>query len=139
MVLIRQAGPRDLDRLIAIRESVRENRLAEAGSVTREDYLWFLGKGLIWLADVDGQAAGFSAADPRDGTIWALFLDPAHEGAGLGARLLARACDDLRAKGHVMAELSTDPGTKAARLYRKLGWQELGLSVDGELRFRLRL
>ncbi len=139
MVLIRQAVARDLDRLITIRGSVRENRLLDAGSVTREDYLWFIGKGVVWLAEMNGRIAGFSAADPRDGTIWALFLDPACEGAGLGARLLARACDDLRAQGYRMARLFTDPETKAARLYRKLGWQACGLTDDGEMEFQLTL
>ena len=127
MVLIRQAETRDLDRLIEIRAIVRENRLRDPLSVTRDDYLWFVGKRLIWVAEAGGEIAGFSAGDPRDGTIWALFVDPACEGAGLGAQLLAKACADLAAGGFRSARLFTDPETKAARLYRRLGWQALGL------------
>ena len=139
MVVIRQAVVAEIDCLIWIRAAVRENRLRDPASVTREDYGWFVGNGLVWVAEVEGQVVGFSAADPRDGTIWALFLDPASEGAGLGAQLLARACADLRAAGHAMARLGTDEDSKAARLYRRLGWQALGLSADGEMEFELAL
>ena len=134
---LRRAGPQDIDELIRIRGAVQENRLRDPGSVTREDYVWFVSRGLVWLAEVEARIAGFSAGDPRDGTIWALFVDPICEGQGLGARLLAKACEDLKAQGHSMLRLSTDPGTRAARLYRTLGWEEQGLSPDGELAFRL--
>jgi ribosomal protein S18 acetylase RimI-like enzyme len=136
---LRLADPADIDALIRIRGAVRENRLRDPASVTRADYDWFIAERRLWLSALGAQIAGFSASDPRDGTIWALFVDPAHEGRGLGADLLARAVEDLRADGHSAALLSTDPGTKAARLYRKLGWQELGLLPDGELQFRLKL
>lgn len=137
--MIRRAEARDIDRLIEIRGAVRENRLRDPGSVTRDDYLWFLSRSRIWLAEVSGRIAGFSASDPRDGTIWALFVDPGQEGAGLGTDLLGQACRDLKADGHGEARLCTDPGTRAARFYRKLGWQEEGDAPDGEQRFRLRL
>jgi GNAT superfamily N-acetyltransferase len=133
--MIRQAGAGDIDRLIEIRASVTENRLSDPGSVTREDYDWFVSRGLVWVAAFEGRVAGFSAGDPRDGTIWALFLDPTCEGLGLGARLLDKACADLKAAGFGTVTLSTDPGTKAARLYGRLGWRELGLTADREMRF----
>jgi GNAT superfamily N-acetyltransferase len=136
-MLIRKAHAAEIDRLIWIRGAVRENRLRDPASVTREDYAWFVGMGLVWVAEIDGKVVGFSAADPRDGTIWALFLDPASEGAGLGAKLLALACADLRASGHATARLGTDADSKAARLYRKLGWEAIELSADGELAFQL--
>ena len=47
--------------------------------------------------------------------IGALVRHPA-EGAGLGARLLAKACADLKAAGFDEAHLFTDPDSKAARL-----------------------
>lgn len=136
MIALRRALPQDIDQLIRIRGAVRENRLRDPGSVTREDYDWFVFRDLVWLAEIDGQVAGFSAGDPRDATIWALFVDPEHEGRGLGAMLLDRTCADLKAAGHAALRLFTDPGTKAARLYRKLGWQEVGLTSDGEMEFR---
>jgi GNAT superfamily N-acetyltransferase len=132
---IRQAAASDTERLIFIRAAVRENRLRDPGAVTRADYDWFVLRGLVWVIEIEGRVAGFSAADPRDGTIWALFVDPAYEGVGAGALLLSRACADLTAVGHKTARLWTDPGTKAARLYQKLGWQTAGLARGGEEEF----
>lgn len=139
MIDLRRAGPQDVDALIRIRGAVRENRLRDPASVTRADYDWFVSRNLLWLAEVDGHIAGFAAGDPRDGTIWALFVDPAQEGVGLGRGLLARVCEDLRADGHTVLRLTTDPGTRAARLYQRLGWEEQGLLPDGEMAFLLRL
>jgi GNAT superfamily N-acetyltransferase len=133
--VIRQARPGEIDRLMEIRGAVRENRLSDPGSVTRADYEWFLTRGLVWVALAGDRIAGFSAGDPRDGTIWALFVDPECEGQGFGAVLLERACANIAAEGFEKARLFTDPGTKAARLYQKLGWQSQGLSDNGEMEF----
>ena len=132
---LRRATPADIPRLMAIRGAVQENRLSDPGSVTRADYDWFVDRGRVWVAEQQGRVAGFSAADDRDGTIWALFIDPADQGNGLASGLLDRACTDLANSGHTVARLTTDPGTKADRLYRKLGWVDLGLGADGEVQF----
>lgn len=137
--VMRRGLDRDIDSLICIRGAVRENRLRDPASVTRAEYDWFVAAGLVWLAEIGGQVAGFAAGDPRDGSIWALFVDPEFEGQGLGAQLLGRVCDDLRADGHKLLRLGTDPGTKAARLYARLGWQVNGVLPDGELEFLLSL
>jgi GNAT superfamily N-acetyltransferase len=118
-----------------IRSAVRENRLSDPGSVTRDDYDHFVDGNRVWVFEDRSGILGFSAADDRDGTIWALFVDPAHEGRGIGRALLARACLDLAADGHATARLTTTPGTRADRLYRKLGWQDLGQSTSGETIF----
>jgi len=99
----------DIDDLFRIRAAVRENRLHDPGSVTREDCDWFVQRRRVWVAEIDGRVAGFSASDPRDATIWALFVDPDFEGRGLGSMLLAQACADLVADGHRRASLTTDP------------------------------
>lgn len=137
MTEARRARAGDIDQLIRIRGAVQENRLRDPASVTRADYDWFVGQGRIWLGEIAGEVAGFAAGDPRDGSIWALFVDPRFEGAGLGAILLQRVCADLQADGHAVLHLSTDPGTRAARLYGRLGWEAQGLLPDGEMAFRL--
>lgn len=136
---IRRARASDIAAMARIRAAVRENRLSDPSSVTLADYDWFVGAGRIWLAEAHGTVAGFAAGDPRDGTIWALFVDPDYEGQGLGAELLAKVCKDLRADGYQVLRLSTDPETKAARLYARLGWEAQGHLPDGELEFLLRL
>ncbi|MGL6210541.1 MAG: GNAT family N-acetyltransferase [Paracoccaceae bacterium] len=135
MKLTRRATQADIPRLIEIRGAVRENRLSDLSSVTPADYEWFVAQGRVWVADRKGKTLGFSASDPRDGTIWALFVDPAHQGMGLGAALLNLACADLARDGFATARLTTDPGTRAVRLYRRLGWQDHGLDPDGEVTF----
>ena len=136
---LRRAGHADIARLMAIRGTVRENRLADPGAVTRADYAWFVGHGLVWAWDEAGVVQGFAAGDPRDGWIWALFVAAEAEGRGIGRALLSAACADLAAAGWTRATLSTDPCTRAERLYRRLGWQDEGLTAGGEVRFGLAL
>ena len=87
----------------------------------------------------DGRIQGFSAGDPHDGSIWALFVDPANEGRGIGRALLALACDTVRFAGFDTATLNTEPGTRADRFYRLNGWVETGRSAKGEIVFQRRL
>jgi ribosomal protein S18 acetylase RimI-like enzyme len=78
----------------------------------------------------------FSAGDPRDGSIWALFVDPAFEGRGIGRDLLALACGTVRAAGFGTTRLNTEPGTRADGFYRANGWIETGRSAKGEIIFQ---
>ena len=107
--------------------------------VTDADYHWFSENPGIWVWEEDGRILGFSAADTRDGTIWALFIDPDHEGRGIGRALLAKACDVLREAGHRTATLGTEPGSRADRFYREAGWTALHIDKRGEQVFRLAL
>lgn len=61
MAVERRASAADIDRLIEIRGAVRENQLSNPLSVTRSDYDYFVGNGLVWVAEVDATIAGFSA------------------------------------------------------------------------------
>src|SRR6185312_246909 len=107
---IRRATDADRARISEIRFAVKENILRDRSRVTDEMVTWFIDNPGIWLWDEDGKVLGFSAADTRDGTIFALFIDPAHEGRGIGRALLGRACDVLREAGHRSATLGTQPG-----------------------------
>lgn len=99
MAEVRRATVQDIPRLMEIRIAVQENRLTNPNSVTAADCEDFIQLGLFWVFEDRGRVVGFSAADDRDGTIWALFIDPPVQGRGLGAGLLALACNDLAAKG----------------------------------------
>src|SRR4051794_3146397 len=114
--MIRRATAADLSRIFAIRHSVRENQLSDPSRVTEADARWFIDHGALWVwQEADGEVTGFGAGDPRDGSIWALFVMPGHEGKGLGRALLRRACEALREAGHREAWLTTLPGTRAER------------------------
>lgn len=138
MEQVRRATLADIDRLIKIRGAVAENRLSDPMSVSRSDYEHFIVNDRIWVFEIGGNVVGFSAGDGRDGTIWALFLDPVHQGAGIGTALLEKACGDLKADGHALIRLTTDPGTRAHALYLKQGWVERGLAKGGEMRLERR-
>ena len=107
--------------------------------VTDADYQWFSDNPGIWVWEQDGRILGFSAADTRDGTIWALFIDPDHEGRGIGRALLVKACDVLRQAGHRTATLGTEPGSRADGFYRQAGWVPLHIDKRGEQILRLEL
>jgi len=130
--IIRRATEADRARISEIRFSVKENVLRDRSRVTHDMITWFLENPGIWLWEEDDKVLGFSAADTRDGTIFALFIDPAHEGRGIGRALFAKALDSLRAAGHREGSLTTDPGSRADRFYQKAGWKVIGTSASGE-------
>src|SRR5262249_12738096 len=135
--MIRTAEAPDLPRIFEIRDSVRENRLSDPAAVNAAAAAWFLAHGPIWVwQEPDGAGLGLSAGDPRDGTVWALFVAAGHEGKGIGRALLKAACDALRQAGHSVARLSTDAGTRAERHYRADGWSVIGENEKGELVFQ---
>jgi ribosomal protein S18 acetylase RimI-like enzyme len=133
--MLRRATPADIPSIMEIRGLVRENRLSDPSRVTAADVLWQIAHSPIHLWDERGVIKGFSAGDPRDGSIFALFVDPAFEGQGIGQALILAACRSLAAAGHRIAKLSTDPGTRAERFYLRNGWLAKGLDARGEMVF----
>ncbi len=134
---IRLAGPGDLPRISAIRLGVRENRLDDPGSITTAMCVTFMADhGDFWVHDIDGVITGFSAADRRDGSVWALFVDAPYTGRGIGLALLRRACATLREAGYRYATLTTGAGTYAEGFYRTDGWVEMSRTRKGEIGFR---
>ena len=128
----RLARPEDVPALVRIRAAVRENRLSDPARVPASLVLRYIERGLIHVLDEGGSVLGFSAAEPDDGTIWALFVDPDAEGRGIARALLPLALDDLKRAGWSEARLTTQPGSRAERFYRLAGWTALGISAAGE-------
>jgi GNAT superfamily N-acetyltransferase len=134
---IRPATHGDIARIYEIRNSVGENRLSDPSRVTEADAIRFIDDTALWVwQEEDGAVTGFAGSDRRDGSIWALFVAPGHDGKGIGRALLKHACDWLRAAGHRTAMLTTEPGTRAERHYRAAGWSVTGSSTTGELVFQ---
>ena len=95
--VIRRARDADHGRITEIRNAVTENVLGEASRAAVDgDYPWFRDHPGVWLWEEDGVILGFSAADTRNGSIWALFVAPGHERRGIGRVLFEKACDVLR-------------------------------------------
>ncbi len=136
--MIRRATNHDIARIVEIRAGVSENTLSDPSKVTLDDINWFIANPGIFVWEENGEVAGFSAADTRDGFIWALFVDEQYSGRGIGRALLERACQTLKSAGCERIRLTTDPATRAERLYRRAGWRLIG-HRDGELLFELSL
>ena len=135
--MIRKATLADRPRISEVRLAVRENRLNQS-SVAKVDKTadWIFENAAFWVWEEDGAVQGFAVADPRDGTIFGLFVHPDYEGRGLAQALLPLACEDLRAAGFSAATLTTGAGTRAERFYRTNGWEETGRQDDGQVIFR---
>lgn len=88
-----------------------------------------------WVAVLDGEIVGFSIADRNSQCLFALFVLPAHEGRGIGGRLLELAVTWLWANGVQRAWLNTGPNTKAARFYERRGWMAVGSDPTGDIRY----
>jgi GNAT superfamily N-acetyltransferase len=133
--MIRKATRADYSRMLEIRLAVRENRLSKPDAIGPV-VDWLFENSTFWIWEEDGAIQGFAAADPRDGSIFALFVDPRCEGRGIGRALLPLACDILTDSGHAMATLTTEAGTRAERFYRRDGWTEVGRLEDGQIVFQ---
>lgn len=134
---IRIASEADIPEMHRIRMSVRENRLQNPARVQPDDYRSMLAdRGRGWVAEVDGQMAGFAVADLALANIWALFVDPEFEGLGIGRALHDAMLDWIFAAGAEQVWLTTSPGTRAERFYQTAGWRYAGLQ-DGEARYEV--
>jgi GNAT superfamily N-acetyltransferase len=134
---VRLATSGDIARIFEIRFGVNENRLSDPSVVTEAHVASFIANEALWVwQEANGIVTGFAGSDRRDGSIWALFVAPGHDGKGIGRALLKHACDALRAAGHTTATLTTEPGTRAERHYRADGWAVTGTNHKGEFVFQ---
>jgi GNAT superfamily N-acetyltransferase len=126
--------------MVAVRFAVRENRLSNPQYLTPRMWLDGLeasGNANSWVCERDGRVVGFSIARIREADIWALFVDPAFEGQGIGKHLLGLATGWLFAAGVEMVELSTSVHTRADDFYLGQGWERGELDARGEVTYRI--
>jgi GNAT superfamily N-acetyltransferase len=136
IVIIREATRADIPALVVVRGSVRENVLTSHIPTQRlVAGLESLGRG--WVAEHEGRVIGFSMADREESMIWALFLLPEWEGKGVGRRLLEKATGWLCGEGGGSIWLTTEPGSRAEGFYEHVGWERVGVTEGGEVRFEL--
>jgi GNAT superfamily N-acetyltransferase len=135
--MLRQAQRSDIGGMHRVRMSVRENRLRSA-IITEADYVAEIetsGRG--WVVEVEGEIVGFAVGNATNGNIWALFVDPEHERRGHGRQLLDTLVAWLWSRGLERLWLTTAPGTRAERFYDVAGWERVGVTSSGEIRFEL--
>ncbi|WP_344709686.1 GNAT family N-acetyltransferase [Sphingomonas humi] len=135
-IVIRLATDADIAAMHQVRKAVRENRLSDRSSITYASYVPYVKGQRAWVAEVAGTIAGFAAIDAEAGTVWALFVAPAHSGIGVGRALHAALLDGARAAGCAELSLTTEAESRAALFYRRSGWTQHGLTSDGQLLFK---
>lgn len=136
-VLIRAATADDVETLCAIRTSVVQNHLsleqmADRGITPQVLVDTLNAAPCAWIAEVDGQAAGFSMVDLAEGEVFAMFVQPAYENLGLGRQLMAKA-EAALFEHHDRLYLVTDgrDEVRANGFYQRLGWC-VADHVDGD-------
>jgi len=136
--MIRIATAADIPELHRIRMSVKENILSNPLLVTESSYIEYLNKrGKGWLYEEDGNISGFAILDLMKKNIWALFVDPSKEKNGIGKLLQAEMLNWYFSIHPEPLWLTTAPGTRAERFYRKSGWKETGRDANGEIIFEM--
>ena len=134
--LLRQAVAADVAGMQRVRRAVRENRLVST-VIRDEDVLEAIERtGRGWVVEAGGEVVGFAIGN-ANGNIWALFVDPDHEGRGHGRRLHDTMTDWLRSQGVQRLWLTTEPGTRAQKFYETAGWRFTGTTTQGEARYEL--
>jgi GNAT superfamily N-acetyltransferase len=107
--ILRQALRSDLSDLLRVRRAVSDNRTSSL-SIPEDQVLEALettGRG--WVVELDGVIVAFAIGNALTGSIWELFVDPAHRGHGYGRRLHDTAVEWLWSQGHDRAWLESEP------------------------------
>lgn len=100
----------DIAAMHSLRLAVRENRLSNPARVTEESYVRYVEAGSAWVAvGAERLVFGFAILDERDASVWALFVHPDHEGAGIGRALHGALLDWARRHGMSGLSLTTAP------------------------------
>ncbi|WP_372397460.1 GNAT family N-acetyltransferase [Azospirillum sp. HJ39] len=141
-IQIRLARPSDVGGIFRVRTSVNENLLTVAEmagmGITEASVAEMIHNApCAWVACDDAQIVGFSMIDPDEGSLFAAFVLPSHEGKGIGKELVQAAEDALFSK-HALAWLETAKTSRAAGFYRHLGWGSERDIGDGDIRLEKR-
>lgn len=137
-MIFREALIDDIPQIQIVRHAVKENRLSDPNLVPDndvEDYIMRRGRG--WVCEMDSRIVAFAIVSVIDKNVWALFIDPAYEGKGIGRKLHDAMMDWYFAQTSETIWLSTAPGTRAEGFYRKAGWQQTGITKGGEVKFEM--
>jgi GNAT superfamily N-acetyltransferase len=135
---LRQATRADIPAIQRVRRAVRENRLTSTVITDADvaDAIERSGRG--WVIDVDGSVVGFAIGNSVTGNLWALFIDPDHEGRGHGRRLHDECVHWLLGiEGLERLWLTTEPHTRAHRFYLECGWRDTRRRPNGEILLEL--
>jgi GNAT superfamily N-acetyltransferase len=134
--VLRQAIRDDLPELLRVRYAVSENRPSRIIPDSQViETLELTGRG--WVIELNRVVAAFAIGDAVTGSVFALFVDPSHQGHGYGRRLHDTVVEWLWSRGLDRIWLNTQRCTRAQLFYEKLGWLCRGAADSGQFRFEL--
>jgi len=137
-MIFREAEINDIFQMHEVRIAVKENILPNPDLITKNDYEDFLfNRGKGWVCEIDNRVVGFAIVDLIGNNIWALFVQPEFEGKGIGKRLHDEMLNWYFAQTKDVVWLGTSPNTRAEKFYRKKGWKQAGIRLNGEIQFEL--
>jgi GNAT superfamily N-acetyltransferase len=134
--MIRPVGATDVKDIAALQvrawRAAYEHFVDEAHMPTVEDRV-ALSRGLLpgqaWVAERGGEIAGVVGLS--DGELKVLYVDPPHQGQGIGSALLDHAERQLRTGGHARATLWAFRDNAAGReFYEHRGWRADGAEQE---------
>lgn len=137
-MIYREAEIKDIHQMHVVRNSVKENVLSNPDLITTrdyEDYLTNRGKGFV--CEINNEIVGFSIVDLVDKNVWALFINPAYEGKGIGKELHDLILTWYFTQTTETIWLGTEPKSRAEVFYRKNGWKEKGMHGKNEIKFEM--
>lgn len=129
MINFRRLNADDYDAILTLWLRVGLDSIRPQGRDSREAFADQLARGQVVLGLEDMEAGKLVACivitdDTRKGWINRLAVDPAYRRQGLGARLIAEAENDLRARGfHIFAALIEDENEPSLRLFQREGYK----------------
>jgi ribosomal protein S18 acetylase RimI-like enzyme len=138
--VIRRATPADIDALVGLQSRSWRHAYGDfvdpdlMPSAAQRAARWrevLGGEAMAFLWDQEGDVAGFVVCgpdrgdEPQIGEIYAIAVEPAAQGAGLGSRLLAHAVQELTRAGFARALLWCLEANGLARaFYERHGWAQ---------------
>lgn len=141
-VSIRLVELSEVDRLFQVRTSVSENlftlvEMAAIGITPVSVAAMIRHSPCAWAAIEEGEIVGFSMIDDEEATVSALFVQPSHQGKGIGKKLL-QVAEEALFQQHGVIWLETGKTTRAVGFYRYLGWENEKDNDGKYLRFEKR-
>jgi GNAT superfamily N-acetyltransferase len=118
--------------LAYIRDHEPDQETAWLAAVQRNRDFWAENLARTTVAELDGTPIGYGMWAVLDGTatVVTLHVAPAHRRHGLGRRLLAAVCDDVRRGGHAVLVLGVHRANPARRLHETAGFARTGEDGD---------
>lgn len=134
---LREATRADLAGIWRVRYSVAENTLVPGRIEDDEVISQLEASGRGWVVEADGEIVAFAIGDAAGANVWALFVDPRHEGRGYGSCLHDTMVEWLWTHGLTTLWLSTGADTKARGFYERRGWRSKAGNERNQVRLEL--